>query len=71
MQLYMTYCPMMEDQLLLVGSDVANVVCTHYSTLTVGDSAIIFVDKCDSIRSEIVVLVVLGLRPIVQQDFVP
>ena len=53
MQLFMTYCPMMEEQLLLIGSDVANVVRIRYSTLTGGDSAIIFVDSYDGIRSKV------------------
>ena len=57
----MTYCPMMEEQLLLVGSNIANVVYVCYFTLTSGDSAIIFVDSCDSIQTKVRILIVLSL----------
>ena len=62
---------MMEEQLLLVGSNIANVVYVRYFTLTGGDSAIIFVDSCDSIRTKVRILVILRLPRILQEDFIP
>ena len=51
----------MEEQLLLVGSNVANVVYVRYFTFAGGDSAIIFIDSCDSIRTQVRILVVFSL----------
>ena len=41
----------MEEQLLLVGSNIANVVYVPYFTFTGGDSAIIIIDSCESVRT--------------------
>ena len=62
---------MMEEQLLLVGRDVVNVIRVRYSTLTGGDSAIIFLDSCDSIQSKAGILVVISLPRIFSRTLSP
>ena len=55
---------MMEEQLLLVGSNIANAVYVRYFTFTSGDSAIIFIDSCDSIWTKVRAMHSVVLLPI-------